>query len=130
MPLTQQVANELANHSMGGTVFTMTTPAKVALCTTAPTATAAGTEVAGGSYARQSITTVTAATGATSGKNGNALTYTNMPAVTSPAIGWVDVYDSAGTPKRLWFGNLTAAKTTNAGDTFTIDANSLSFQIT
>lgn len=130
MPLTQATANGLANASMGGTAFSLTAPCKVALDTTAPSSTAAGTEVAGGSYARQSITTVTAATGATAGSNGNALTYTNMPAVTSPSIGWVDVFDSAGTPVRQWYGTLTAAKTTNAGDTFTINIGALTFQIT
>lgn len=130
MPLTQAAANALANASMGGTAFSMTTPAKVALCTTAPTATAPGTEVAGGSYARQAITALTAATGSTPGSNANALTYTNMPAVTAPAIGWVDVYDSAGSPAREWYGGLTASKTTNAGDTFTIAAGALTYQLT
>ena len=129
MPLTQVTANDLANASMGGTAFSAPGTPRVALATTAPTATAAGTEVTGGSYARQVITSITAATGSTAGSNAVALTYTNMPAVTSPAIGWVDIYNNANST-RLWYGALTASKTTNSGDTFTIAIGALTFQIT
>jgi hypothetical protein len=50
-----------------------------------------------------------------------ALTYTNMPAATITSI---DEFDSAGTPVRRWWGNLSASKTTNSGDTFSIAASS------
>lgn len=130
MPLVQVTANSLANASMGGTAFTApTAPVKVALTTTVGTNTTAGTEVTGGSYARQSLT-LTAATGGTAGSNAAALTYTSMPAVGAPGVQGVDVYDSAGTPVRLWTGALTTAKTTNAGDTFTIAIGALTYQIT
>lgn len=129
MPLVQVTANNLANASMGGTAFTApTAPVKVALTTTVGTATSAGTEVTGGSYARQSLS-ITAAAGATAGSNSVALTYTSMPAIGSPGVQGVDVYDSAGTPVRSWTGALTVAKTTNAGDTFTIAIAALTYQI-
>ena len=51
-----------------------------------------------------------------------ALTQTNMPAATITAI---ELWDSAGTPVRKWYGLLTASKTTNSGDTFTIASGSL-----
>jgi hypothetical protein len=115
---------------MGGTAFTApTAPVKVALTTTVGTATAPGTEVSGGSYARQTLS-ITPASGAAAGSNSAALTYTSMPAVGSPGVQGVDVFDSAGTPVRLWTGGLSAAKTTNAGDTFTIAAGALTYQIT
>jgi hypothetical protein len=130
MPLTQATANALANASMGGTAFTApTAPIKVALTTTVGTATAAGTEVSGGSYARQTLA-ITAASGSTPGSNSGALTYTNMPAESSPGVQGVDVYDSTGTPVRLWTGALTAAKTTNSGDTFTIAIGALTYALT
>lgn len=94
-----------------------TMPLKLALCTSAPTDSAAGTEVSGGSYARQSITTNAAGT-----TNTADIVYTNMPACT---VTHVEVYDSAGTPKRLWHGALAASKTVNAGDTFTIPTGDL-----
>jgi hypothetical protein len=96
-----------------------TAPIKVALVTATGTATAAGTEVSGGSYARQTITFAAASGGSIS--SNVALTYTNMPACT---VTGVDEYDSAGTPIRRWFGALSASKTVNAGDTFSIASGS------
>jgi hypothetical protein len=52
-----------------------------------------------------------------------ALTYTSMPAVTVTSV---DEFDNAGTPVRRWWGNLSASKTTNSGDTFSIAGGSYS----
>lgn len=113
-------ANALLNASSGQAAYTApTTPIKVALVTATGTATTAGTEATGGSYARQTITFAAASGGSIS--SNVALTYTNMPAAT---ITGVDEWDSTGTPVRRWFGALTASKTTNAGDTFTIASGS------
>lgn len=113
-------ANALLAGSSGQASYpAVTTPIKVALVTATGTASAAGTEVTGGSYARQTIT-FAAATGGSISSN-VALTYTNMPACT---VTGVDEYDSAGTPVRRWFGNLSASKTVNAGDTFSIASGS------
>jgi hypothetical protein len=46
-----------------------------------------------------------------------------MPACTVVAV---DEWDSAGTPVRRWWGALTANKTVNSGDTFTIASGSYS----
>ena len=108
-----------------GTPTRPTTPLKVALVTANGTDSAAGTEVTGGSYARQNVTFTAAAAGATS--NNAAISYTNMPAVT--VVG-VEVWDSAATPVRLWHGALTANKTLNAGDTFTIATGDLDLTLT
>lgn len=106
-------ANRLLDASFGTAAYTApTTPMKLALATTSSTASAAGTEVTGGSYARQTIALGSASAGSAS--NTGAITYTNMPAATSVSV---DVYDSNGTPRRGWFGALTASKTTAAGDT-------------
>lgn len=113
-------ANGLLNASSGQAAYTApVTPIKVALATATGTASAAGTEVAGGSYARQTIT-FSAASGGSITSN-VALTYTNMPACT---VTGVDEWDSTGTPVRRWFGALSASKTVNAGDTFSIAAGS------
>ena len=117
-------AGAILAASSGQAAYTApTTPVKVALTSTVGTATAAGTEVSGGSYARQTITfaaPVTSASPATIASN-VALTYSNMPAVT---VTGVDEYDSASTPVRRWTGALSANKTTNAGDTLTIASGS------
>jgi len=113
-------ANALLGASSGQAAYTNpTAPIKVALVTATGTATAAGTEVTGGSYARQTITFAAPAGGSIS--SNVALTYTNMPACT---VTGVDEYDSAGTPVRRWFGALSASKTVNAGDTFSIASGS------
>jgi hypothetical protein len=113
-------ANKILDGSSGGTAYVNpTTPIKVALVSVTGTATAAGTEVIGGSYVRQTITFAAASAGANA--SNVALTYTNMPALT---VTGVDEWDSAGTPIRRWFGALSASKTTNSGDTLTIASGS------
>lgn len=115
----------LMDATNGTTTYTNpTTPMKGELETTSPTTTAAGTAVSGGSYARQTVVYgAAAAADPATASNSGALTYTNMPATTVTSY---DEYDSAGTPKRRWFGALTASKTTNSGDTLTIAIASLS----
>lgn len=119
-------ANALLAASSAQTAYTNPTGAiKVALVTATGTASAAGTEVTGGSYARQTITFAAASAGAIA--SNVALTYTSMPAAT---VTGVDEYDSAGTPVRRWFGALSASKTTNSGDTFTIASGASGYQKT
>jgi hypothetical protein len=88
---------------------------------------AAGTEVAnagGSTYAAQSVVFGAAASGAIS--NTGAVTFTNMPAITVTGL---ELWDSFGTPVRLAYGALTASKTTNLGDTFTIAIGDLDFTL-
>lgn len=93
----------------------------MALETVIGSATAPGTEVSGGSYARQ---TITFAAASSEGNVSNlAQNYTSMPACTVVAV---DEWDSAGTPVRRWWGALTASKTVNSGDTFTIASGAYS----
>lgn len=113
-------ANAILEASSGKTAYpNPTSPVKVALVTATGSASAAGTEVTGGSYARQTITFAAASAGSIA--SNVAQTYTNMPAAT---VTGVDEYDSAATPIRRWFGNLSTPKTTNAGDTLTIASGS------
>ena len=129
--LVQVHANGLLDASMGTTTFVATTtPMKCRLMTAVGTATAAGTELAtSGSYV--ALTGLSPATMASASAGAAAtsvaLTQTNMPAATITAI---ELWDSAATPLRKWFGALTANKTTNAGDTFTIASGSLTAGLT
>jgi hypothetical protein len=101
-----------------------TTPLKVALVTVGGSDTTAGTEVTGGSYARQTLTVGAAASGATS--NSADLVWTGMPAAT--VVG-VEVWDSAGSPVRLWYGALTDSRAVAAGDELRILAGELDFAL-
>jgi hypothetical protein len=42
----------------------------------------------------------------------------------------VEVYDSAGTPRRCWWGALTVSKTVGAGDSITFPPGSLTVSLT
>ena len=107
-----------------GTPARPTTPLKVALVTAAGSDTAAGTEVTGGSYARQNLAVAAAVGGATS--NSADLVVTGMPAAT--VVG-VEIWDSAGTPVRLWYGALSASRTVSAGDELRLTAGSLTLAL-
>jgi hypothetical protein len=111
--LVQAEANRLLDASFGVAAYTAPTgDMTLALMTANGSATAAGTEVVGGSYARQTITMASASGG--SAANSGAISFTSMPAATVVGI---EVYDSAGSPRRAWWGALTASKSVGAGDT-------------
>lgn len=124
--LNQAHANNIIDASLATTTFTASTaPIRCRLMTANGTATAAGTELAtSGGYTSgtgaPSVTFASAASG--SAASNSAVTVTNMPATT---IVGVELWDSAGTPIRKWFGALSASKTTNSGDTFSIASGSL-----
>jgi hypothetical protein len=107
-----------------GTPTRPTTPLKVALVTANGDDATAGTEVTGGSYARQNLSVAAAVNGATS--NSADLVWTGMPAAT--VVG-VEIWDSAGTPVRLWYGPLSASRTVAAGDELRLTAGSLALSI-
>lgn len=119
-------ANRLLDASLDGVAYVLpTTPMKLALATSAPTGAAAGTEVAGGSYARQTASFGAAASASIA--NDAAITYTNMPAATTTHV---DIYDNNGSPRRAYFGALTANKTTVLGDTLSFAIGALTVALT
>lgn len=118
-------ANRLLDASLGVATFTAPTGAiKLSLSTSTGTNSTAGTEVTGGSYARQTITWNAASSGVST--NSNAITFTAMPAAT---VTGVDIYDSNGTPRRCWVGALTASKTVASGDSLSFAVASVSITL-
>jgi hypothetical protein len=113
-----------------GTALQSVFPIHVRYMTANGSATANGTELAssGGYAAGTGAPTVQfAAASAESKASSTTVTTTNMPPAT--LVG-VELWDSAGTPARKLFGALTASKTTNSGDTFSITAGSLTAALT
>jgi hypothetical protein len=110
--LSDAAENRTLDWLTGNSTTAPTLPLKVALVTAAGSDSAAGTEVTGGSYARQNVAFGASASGATS--NTGVVSFTGMPAATVVGI---EIWDSAGTPVRWWHGTLTASKTVGAGDT-------------
>lgn len=124
--LTTTMDNKVVDHINGVDVLTQpATPLHVRLMTVTGSAAAAGTEVAGGSYAAQAVTFGAASAGAAT--NLAQVVFTGMPAAT--VVG-VEIWDSSGTPQRLWWGPLAAAATLQAGDTFQFDTGALAVSLT
>lgn len=122
--LTDVAENLLLDALVGTASYTATTPIKLALVTAAGSDSAAGTECTGGSYARQTITFNSAASGSID--NSATVSFTDMPACTVVGI---EIFDSAGTPKRLAYGPLAANKTLTAGDTIQFAASAITLSL-
>jgi hypothetical protein len=122
--LTNYLENKLLDHFLGTTSYTMPSPVYVALFTAAPGDAGGGTEVTGGSYARQTAAFSAASSGATS--NSANIDFTGMPAVTTVAIA---IFDASTSGNMLVHGTLTTNKTTDAGDTLRIATGDLDISI-
>jgi plastocyanin len=96
--IVQTEANNILGASVAGNTYTACTkPVKLALITntTAPTNTTIGSEVSGGSYARQDTTTSSvwgAPSGGTITNSAGAVSFTGMPACTIASIELWDSY--------------------------------------
>lgn len=115
----------------------------VGLLTAAPSDSAAGTEVTGGSYARVTVASSlanwagTQAAASTTASTGNTGTTSNNGAITFPAptanwgtITHFGIYDATSGGNLLIWGALTASKTVNNGDAApSFAAAALSIQI-
>jgi len=122
--LTNYLENKLIDHFLGTTTYTKPAAVYVGLFTVTPGEAAGGTEVTGGSYARQAATFTAASSGATS--NDTNIDFTGMPAATTVAIG---IFDASTSGNMLLYGSLTVNKTTDAGDTLRIATGDLDISI-
>jgi len=122
--LTNYLENKLIDHFLGTTTYTKPAAVYVGLFTVAPDDTGGGTEVSGGSYARQSAAFNASSSGSTT--NNANIDFTSMPSATTVAIG---IFDASTSGNMLLHGTLTANKTTDAGDTLRIATGSLTISI-
>lgn len=118
------IENQLLDALVGTSAYSVTTPIKLALVTANGSDSAAGTEVTGGSYARQTIAFDAASGGSID--NNAAISFTGMPACTVVGI---EIYDSAGSPKRLAYGPLTASRTVTSGDTVQFASSAITLSL-
>ncbi len=122
---TNWLAASLAKATYTATV----SPVRGRLMSANGTWTANGTELtnAGGSaYASVDVTSKLGTVAASAVTNTSDITWTNLPA--STVVG-LELWDSAGTPKRKWFGALSASKTVALGDSLTIAASALNISV-
>jgi hypothetical protein len=118
------IENQLLDALVGTSAYSVTTPIKLALVTANGSDSAAGTEVTGGSYARQTVSFGSASSGSIT--NNASVTFSSMPSCTVVGI---EIYDSAGSPKRLAYGALTASRTVTAGDSVEFATSSITLSL-
>jgi hypothetical protein len=121
--MSNYLENALINATLRNTSFTSPSVVYLGLYTSDPTDADTGTEVTGGSYARQAITF---------GAPSNGVS-TNSAAIEFPqatgnwgTIGWVGIEDALSGGNLLYHTALDASKTISTGDIFRIAIGSLS----
>lgn len=121
--MSNYLENALINATLRGTTYTAPASVYVSLWTSDPTDAGTGTEVSGGSYARQSITM-----GAPS--NGVSVNTADIvfPTATDSwgTVGWVGINDASTSGNLLYHTALDASKTVSSGDIFKIVSGNLS----
>jgi hypothetical protein len=122
--LSNYLENKVLDHILGTTSYTMPSTVYVALYTAAPNDAGGGTEVSGGSYARQTAEFDAAASGAT--QNTANIDFINMPSSTVVAIG---IHDALTSGNLLVWGTLSTSKSLDLGDTLRIATGDLDISL-
>lgn len=118
--------NKVLDHVLKVASFTQPAALYIALYTAAPSDAGGGTEVSGGSYARQALTF----SAASAGTSTSSATVTFPTATASwGTIGWIGIFDANTSGNLLFHGATTAAKTIDTGDTFQISAGNLTISL-
>lgn len=114
--------NKIIDHMLRNQSYTPPATIYLALFTAAPSDAGGGTEVTGGSYARQAVTLSAASGGASA--NSADITF---PAATADwgTVTHVALMDALSGGNMLMHTPLDASKTVNNGDTFKINAGDL-----
>jgi hypothetical protein len=119
---TDYLENKIIDHMLRNQAYTPPSTVYVALFTTATGDDGSGTEVSGGSYARQAVTLGAASGGASS--NTADITFPQATADWG-TITHVALMDAETGGNMLMHSPLDESKTVNNGDTFKINAGDL-----
>ena len=120
--MTNYLANKIRDHVLRNTAYTSPTTVYLALFTTPTTEAGGGTEVTGGSYARQAITFSTTA-------NPGEVTQTALltfPLMPSCTITHIAIMDASTSGNMLMFGALPSSLSVVAGTPFYAPAAAVS----
>lgn len=121
--MSNYLENALINATLRNTSYTSPSTVYVALFTSDPTDAGTGTEVSGGSYARQAATFGSPSNGASSISSA-----IEFPQATGSwgTVTHFGIYDALTTGNLLYHGALTASKTIDTGDVFKFATSALS----
>lgn len=111
------------NHLFGTTTFSKPSGRYVALFTAAPSDSGGGTEVSGGSYARQSVTLTISGT-TTSATNSSVITFPDATS-TWGTITHFAIFDAVTSGNMLTWGALASSRSISTDDSMIIRAGSL-----
>lgn len=127
--MSDYLENQLILHLFRTGSFTKPTSLYIALFTSATSDAGGGTEVTATGYSRQALNPLDANWAATSGTNGQT---SNVSAINfgtwssgPTTVTHVAIMDASSSGNMLFHGALTASKTVNSGDSFSIPASSL-----
>jgi hypothetical protein len=121
--MSNYLENALINATLRNTSYTSPSVVYLGLYTSDPTDADTGTEVSGGSYARQAITFGAPSNGVTS--NTAAIEFPQATANWG-TVGWIGIEDALTGGNLLYHSPLDASKTIATGDIFKIAIGSLS----
>ena len=116
--------DKVLDHVFGGNAYTAPGTLYVALYTVAPTDTGGGTEVSGGSYARQSGAFTVSGTNPTQASNSSAIEYPTATGNYGTVVA-VGIFDASSSGNLLAYANLTASKVVSTGDVFRFNTGDL-----
>ena len=116
--------DKVLDHVFGGNAYTAPATLYVALYTVAPTDTGGGTEVTGGSYARQSGAFTVSGTNPTTASNSAAIEYPTATADYGTVVA-VGILDASSGGNLLAYANLDTSKSVTTGDVFRFDTGDL-----
>lgn len=121
--MSNYLEDALINGTLRATTYTAPTTIYVGLYTSDPTDANTGTEVSGGSYARQSVTFAAPSNGVTT--NSSLIEY---PQATGSwgTVAYIGILDSLTSGNLLYHTALDTSKTISSGDVFRIAIGSLS----
>lgn len=122
MALSNYLEAALLNHVFRSVTYTPPTTVYLALFTAGPNEDGTGTEVSGGSYARQAVTFSAAVSPDGRITNNVAATFTNMPVADIVGTG---TYDAASGGNLLTYSALGGTRSTASGENLTVSIGDL-----
>lgn len=120
MPKSAYLRTKIVRHALGQAAYTMPAGTHLALFTSDPTVNNTGTEVVGGSYARQPITWGTEADGRL--PHTGTITFSSLPATT--ITHWA-IFDASSGGNLLYFAPFEVAINRTAGQSLAIAAGNV-----
>lgn len=118
--------NALINATLRNTTYTSVATVYVSLWTSDPTDAGSGTEVSGGSYARQAVTFGAPSSGVST--NSGDVTFPTATG-TWGTVGWIGINDALTSGNLLYHTPLDVAKEITTGDVFKIATGNLSVEL-